>query len=130
MGNPTEAQKADLALWRVFSPSIMHGDGKAVRGRVGPSSVAVRGLALGGADAYAGPMTKAWFALAVIALVVLAVMGRYEIVPTTRSEGAVILKLDRWTGQTRAYGLNTDSTTGIPVGAYWSRPIPNNRAPQ
>ena len=74
-------------------------------------------------------MKIAWFALAVIALVLLAVMGRYEIVPTTRSDGAVILKLDRWTGQTRAYGLNTDITTGLPVGNYWTKPIPDN-APQ
>jgi hypothetical protein len=40
-------------------------------GHFGPSSVAVRGLAWGGADVYAGPMTRAWFALAVIALVLL-----------------------------------------------------------
>jgi len=32
----------------------MHGDGKAVRGRGEPASMAVRGLALGYADAYAG----------------------------------------------------------------------------
>ena len=41
-------QTADFALWRVFSPPIMHGDGKAVRGRVRPSSVAEQTLAATG----------------------------------------------------------------------------------
>lgn len=97
-------------------------------GIFGPSNVAVRGLALGRADAYAGPMSKAWFALAVIALVLLAVLGRYEIVPTSRNEGGTILKHDRWTGQTRVLGFNAAST-GLPQGFYWSRPI-TNYAPQ
>jgi hypothetical protein len=48
MGNPTETRKADSALWRVFSPPIMHGDGKAVRGRGGASSVADQTLAATG----------------------------------------------------------------------------------
>jgi hypothetical protein len=30
-------QTADFALWRVFSPPIMHGDDKAVRGLIRPS---------------------------------------------------------------------------------------------
>jgi hypothetical protein len=70
-------------------------------------------------------MSKAWFALAVISLVLLAVLGRYEIVPTTRNEGGTILKLDRWTGQTRVLGFNA-SSTGLPQGFYWARPIPDN----
>lgn len=73
-------------------------------GIFGASSVAVRGLVLGGADAYAGPMSKAWFALAVIALVLLAVLGRYAVTPIPApdltAEGMALL-LDRWTGITR-----------------------------
>ncbi len=65
-----------------------------------------------------GDMKIAWFALAVIALVLLAVLGRYEIVPTSRSDGDTVLKLDRWTGQTRAFG-----------GGYWTIPIRED-APQ
>jgi hypothetical protein len=38
-------------------------------------------LALGGADAYDCRMNKAWFALAVIALVLLAVLGWYAVIP-------------------------------------------------
>jgi hypothetical protein len=90
--------------------------------------VAVRGLALGHADAYADPMSKAWVALAVIALVLLAVLGRYAVIPVSApasgeesswlasDQGQAVL-LDRWTGKTRP--VWTSPTIAYEVGKGW-----------
>lgn len=62
-------------------------------------------------------MKIAWFALAVIALALLAILGRYEVVPTSLSDGGVVLKLDRWNGETRElYGFDRSDS-------MWSEPI-------
>ena len=65
-------------------------------------------------------MIKAWFALAVIALVVLAVLGRYAVIPVPApagaDEGQAVL-LDRWTGKTRP--VWTSPTIAYEVGKGW-----------
>jgi hypothetical protein len=83
---------------------------------------------LGYADAYANLMSKAWFALAVIALVLLAVLGRYVVIPIAKpasaeesfwlaSENGQAVLLDRWTGKTRP--VWTSPTIGYEVGRGW-----------
>lgn len=66
---------------------------------------------------YVAGVKIAWFALAVIALALLAILGRYEVVPTSLSDGGVVLKLDRWNGETRElYGFDRSDS-------MWSEPI-------
>ena len=62
------------------------------------SNLAPCGLALGHADAYDGRMTKAWFALAVIALVLLAVVSRYDYSMVQSDNVGLHFAHDRWTG--------------------------------
>lgn len=67
-------------------------------------------------------MNVAWFALAVIAPVLLAVLGRYEIIDTAYESDGATFKFDRWTGQTRVWMVLSNS-----VG--WSQAIGNYKPP-
>jgi len=67
-------------------------------------------------------MKIAWFALAVIALLLLAVLGRYEIIDTAYESDGATFKFDRWTGQTRVWMVLSNS-----VG--WSQAIGNYKPP-
>ena len=66
------------------------------------------------------PSTKSWFVLAVIALALLAVLGRYAVIPVSApasaDEGQAVL-LYRWTGQTRP--IWTSPTIAYEVGKGW-----------
>ena len=56
---------------------------------------------------------KGWLVLAVIALVLLAVLGRYAVIPVpVHGTDAHAVLLDRWTGQT------TPAATPVPSPAF------------